>query len=139
MGTLPSRIQMFILLIYTASNIAYCLAIPSNHIQDERIAELRGRCGALAVFNMILVILFALRNNPFIWILHVSYDTFNLFHRWLARVVFLEALAHICAWMYNTYRVNYDGMSGWESINWVLGQSESFRFGLVAFIAFPTP
>lgn len=134
-GTLPTRLQLIIILVYFASNIAYCFAIPVQ-LHAQRVAEFRGRCGALAVFNMILTILFALRNNPFIWILHISYDTFNLFHRWVARIVFLEALAHVFAWMYNTYRVEYDSMTGWESINWVLGQSLSFRWGLAAFTAF---
>lgn len=99
------------------------------------MAEFRGRCGHLAAFNMIFTVLFALRNNPFIWLLHVSYDTFNMFHRWTARIVFTEALAHIFAFMYNTYRVNYDGQGGWDSISWVLDHSLSYRWGLAAFIA----
>ncbi|KAF2736726.1 hypothetical protein EJ04DRAFT_551085 [Polyplosphaeria fusca] len=134
-GTLPTRLQLIIISIYFCSNVAYTLAIPEQK-KDQRVAEFRGRAGALAVFNLIFVILFALRNNPFIWLLHISYDTFNLFHRWIARIVFLEALAHIFAWMFNTYRVDYQGRSGWESINWVLGQSLSYRWGLAAFIAF---
>ncbi|KAF2122254.1 ferric reductase [Lophiotrema nucula] len=134
-GTLPTRMQLIIIMIYTAANVAFCLAIP-NQPETSKIAEFRGRCGAIAVFNIIFVVLFALRNNPFIWLLHVSYDTFNLFHRWIARLVFVEALAHIFAWMYNTYRVEYASRSGWESINWVLGQSLSYRSGLASFIAF---
>lgn len=135
MGTLPTRLQLTIILIYAASNIAYCLAIPKQ-LQEQRIAEFRGRTGALAVFNLIPTILFALRNNPFIWIFHISYDTFNLLHRWTARIVFVETLAHIVAFMYNTYQVEYDRMNGWNSINWVLGQSLSYRWGLVGLVAF---
>lgn len=135
MGTIPTRLQLIILVVYSFSNVAYCLAIP-RQLEAQRIAEFRGRCGALAVFNMIFTILFALRNNPFIWLLHISYDTFNLFHRWTARIVFIEAIAHVFAFMYNTYRVEYDGESGWKSINWVLDHSLSYRWGLAAFVAF---
>jgi hypothetical protein len=104
--------------------------------REQQLAELRGRCGTLAVFNMILTVIFALRNNPFICILQTSYNTFNLYHRWAARIVFIEALAHVCAWIYNTYHVKYAGMTGWKSVFWVLGHSLSYRWGLSAFAAF---
>lgn len=133
-GTLPLRPQLLIILIYTASNIAYCLAIPEQ-LPAQRFAELRGRCGALAAFNMIFTILFALRSNPFIWLLGVSYDTFNLFHRWVARLVILETIAHVAAFMYNTYQVSYQGKDGWHSIGWVIDHSVSYRWGLAGSIA----
>ncbi|KAJ4377151.1 hypothetical protein N0V86_006592 [Didymella sp. IMI 355093] len=134
-GTLPTRPQFLVILVYIASNIAYCLAVPEEETA-QRFAELRGRCGALAVFNLIITVLFALRNNPLIWILGVSYDTFNLFHRWAARLVILESIAHVFAFMYNTYRVTYQGQSGWNSVKWVIEQSVSYRWGLAGFIGF---
>ena len=134
-GTLPTKPQFLVIIVYIASNIAYCLAVPEQ-LTAQRFAELRGRCGALAAFNLIFTVLFALRNNPFIWILGVSYDTFNLFHRWTARLVILESIAHVAAFMYNTYRVTYKGHGGWSSIGWVLGQSVSYQWGLAGFIAF---
>ncbi|KAF9693098.1 hypothetical protein EKO04_008588 [Ascochyta lentis] len=134
-GTLPTRPQLLVISIYVASNIAYCLAVPELP-PAQRFAELRGRCGALAAFNLVFTVLFALRNNPFIWILGVSYDTFNLFHRWTARLVILESIAHVAAFMYNTYRVTYRGQSGWTSIKWVLGHSVSYQWGLTAFVVF---
>jgi predicted ferric reductase len=134
-GTLPTKPQFLVILVYIASNIAYCLAVPEQ-LTAQRFAELRGRCGALAAFNLIFTILFALRNNPFIWLLGISYDTFNLFHRWTARLVILESIAHVAAFMYNTYRVTYQGQGGWNSIKWVLEHSVSYRWGLAGFVAF---
>ncbi|ORY18543.1 ferric reductase [Clohesyomyces aquaticus] len=141
MGTLPSRLHFVIILIYATSNVIYCFMVPEAPERDEdhlkmEIAAFRGRTGSLAVFNMILTILFALRNNPFIWLFGISFDTFNLFHRWTARIVFLEALGHISAWGLNTYRSSADGLGKWKSIDWVLGQSMSYQWGLVGFIAF---
>jgi hypothetical protein len=41
--------------------------------------------------------LFAGRNNPLIGLLGISFDTFNLAHRLMGRVVILESLAHSIA------------------------------------------
>jgi predicted ferric reductase len=127
--------QNLLVTFYILSNVSYCAAIRS---QDGfgRMAELRGRCGTLAAFNLILTILCALRNNPLIPILHINYDTFNFFHRWLARIVVLQSIAHVFAFAFNAYRVVYDGHGGWDSISWVLQHSLSYRTGLAAFAAF---
>lgn len=52
----------------------------------------------MATVNLIPLILLAGRNNPLIKLLEVPYDTFNLIHRWLARIVVFETLAHVFAW-----------------------------------------
>ena len=62
------------------------------------MAEFRGRTGNLAVVNMIPLFLVAGRNNPLIWILGISFDTWNLVHRWLGRAVVLQSIAHVVAW-----------------------------------------
>lgn len=134
-GTLPTRPQFLVIVIYIASNIAYCLAMPEQST-EQRLARLRGRCGALAAFNLIITVLFALRNNPFIWILGISYDTFNLFHRWAARLVILELFGHVGAFAFNTYHVTYNGRKGWSSIAWIIQQSASYRWGLAGFLCF---
>ncbi|KAF1942246.1 ferric reductase [Clathrospora elynae] len=135
MVTLPTRPQLAIIAVYFLSNIAYCVAIPDQP-RAQMFAEFRGRCGALAAFNLIFTVLFALRNNPLIGILQVSYNTFNLFHRCMARLVVLESIAHVFAFMYNAFQVTYDGRGGWHSVAWILQHSISYRWGLTAFIAF---
>jgi predicted ferric reductase len=100
------------------------------------VANFRGRCGALAAFNLIPTVLFALRNNPMIRITHVSYDTFNLFHRWTARLVAVEAIAHVSAFLYNTLKVTHEGKSGWHSVLWAIHHASSYQWGLSAFAAF---
>jgi hypothetical protein len=39
------------------------------------------------------------RNNPLIKLLGITFDTFNLLHRWFGRIVLLEALAHTFAYL----------------------------------------
>ena len=41
--------------------------------------------------------LIAERNNPLIKLLKLPFDTFNLFHRWLGRIIFFEVFTHTIA------------------------------------------
>ena len=41
----------------------------------------------------------ASRNNPLIKWLGISFDTFNLLHRWFGRIVAMEAVCHTLAFM----------------------------------------
>ena len=129
MGTLPSRGHTFILVAYLITNIAYCLNVAYDQPVEPTVAELRGRSGSLAAFNLVLTVLFALRNNPLIWILGVPYDTFNLFHRWIARLAIFESILHILFWTGNTVHAG-----GWHAVREAFSagtQAASYVNGLV--------
>ncbi|KAF2143297.1 uncharacterized protein K452DRAFT_168889 [Aplosporella prunicola CBS 121167] len=131
-GTLPSRFHFLILVLYGASNVAYCLCLPWGRDNSASVAAaLRGRSGTLAALNLIPTILFALRNNPLIWILHVSYDTFNLLHRWAARIVIIETIVHTLCWLINTYNAGK-----WSGVSNVLATEPSYAWGMVGTVAF---
>jgi len=101
-GTLPSRFQTILITLYFASQAAYCLFLDySINEKAALLAELRGRSGTLAVLNMVPLFLLAARNNPLISILHISFDTYNLLHRWLGRIVVIESIVHTAAWAVN--------------------------------------
>ncbi|KAJ5551713.1 FAD-binding 8 [Penicillium sp. DV-2018c] len=101
-GTLPSRLQSILILLYFISQVAYCVFLDySVNEKPALIAELRGRSGTLAVLNMVPLFLLAGRNNPLIPILRISFDTYNLLHRWLGRIVVLESIVHTTAWAVN--------------------------------------
>ncbi|KAF2083944.1 putative FRE ferric reductase-like transmembrane component [Saccharata proteae CBS 121410] len=126
-GTLPSRFHMILLVLYGASNVAYCLALPYGRAESASVvAALRGRTGSLAALNLIPTVLFALRNNPLIPLLHVSYDTFNLFHRWAARIVIVEAFVHIVAWATNSFKADH-----WAGVLKELNGTPSYQWGAV--------
>lgn len=126
-GTLPSRLHTVILASYFASNIAYMLILPwSDPTSQKVVAALRGRSGILGAINLVPCVLFALRNNPLIWILGVSYDTFNLFHRWTGRIVVLESIIHTACWFNNTYSAG-----NWEAIAEALRDVISYKWGMV--------
>ena len=109
-GTLPSRLHSLILITYLLSNIIYCMYLDYSEPKAKLTAELRGRTGHLAIVNMLPLFVLAGRNNPLIPMLRVSFDTYNLFHRWIGRVVVLEALVHTFAWATNEFDAK--GMKG---------------------------
>lgn len=97
MGTIPSRVHFLILFGIFGMNVALCtVKVPYN--TDKAVEVIRDRTGTMAVMNLIPLVLFASRNNPLISLLLVPLDTFNLFHRWLARILVLEALTHVFTW-----------------------------------------
>jgi|TARA_R110002003_G_scaffold107_7_gene9018 predicted ferric reductase len=131
-GTLPGRWHTIMLVVYVGLNIAWCVALPYSVLDHKQtIAALRGRSGTLAALNLIPTVLFALRNNPLISLLQVSYDDFNLFHRWAARITILEAIVHTIAWMYNTSLA-----AGWSAVGNGLRSEGSYGYGMVGTVAF---
>ncbi|AEO57821.1 hypothetical protein MYCTH_2315197 [Thermothelomyces thermophilus ATCC 42464] len=99
-GTLPTRMQLVFLVGYFATNVAFCVMTIDFSGSLGSVASLvRNRTGYLSVVNMIPLFLMAGRNNPLITLLGISFDTFNLLHRWLGRIVMLEAVAHTLAFL----------------------------------------
>ncbi|KZZ97686.1 ferric reductase [Moelleriella libera RCEF 2490] len=98
-GTLPSRLHSIIIGGYLFSNVAYMFVLDWQQPNKWALcAELRGRSGTLSVVNMVPLIIFAGRNNPLIPLLKISFDTYNLLHRWVGRIVVIEAVIHTIAW-----------------------------------------
>ncbi|KAF4975120.1 hypothetical protein FZEAL_8068 [Fusarium zealandicum] len=97
-GTLPSRFQLLFLVAYFASNVAWCVIdIPYAETRAIAAGIMRNRAGVLATVNMVPLFLLAGRNNPLIPLLNISFDTYNLIHRWFGRIVILEAIVHTLA------------------------------------------
>ena len=130
-GTIPGRIHFLIIFIYALSNLIYCLMLDWKTTEKGQVyAELRGRSGILATVNMIPLVVLAGRNNPAIPILRVSFDTFNLFHRWIGRVVAIETLIHFFAWMAAYILAKGDDASPAIFVN-----NKFLQFGLMGMIA----
>ncbi|CAG8957031.1 hypothetical protein HYFRA_00012512 [Hymenoscyphus fraxineus] len=101
MGTIPSRFHTLLITIFTGGNIAFCAYLSydrPNHYSV--VAELRGRTGVMAVVNMVALTIFAGRNNPLIGLLQISFDTYNLMHRWIGRIIVVEIIVHTACWAY---------------------------------------
>ena len=130
-GTIPSRLHAIFLVLYLASNVIYCCLL--DYRQQPKaalIAEARGRTGHLAIMNMLPLFLFAARNNPLISVLGIPFDSFNLFHRWIGRVVVMESFAHTFLWGVN----NHDAL-GMEGLTRRLMHDQFLIYGFVSAIA----
>ncbi|MCJ1439934.1 MAG: hypothetical protein MMC23_000415 [Stictis urceolatum] len=132
-GILPTRFQSLFLTGIIAMNVTLCVyGIEWDQPKaSNTLKHLRNRTGTLAVVNMIPLVVMAGRNNPFINLLGLSFDTFNLVHRWFGRICAAEAVAHTVAWLLGTY---YQG--GWAEVAAGLSHSSVLITGLIAVIAF---
>lgn len=131
-GTLPTRFQFVFLLGYFATNVAFCvLSIHWDGGFSTVCQEVRNRTGILSTVNMIPLFIMASRNNPLIKWLNLSFDTFNLLHRWTGRIVVLQAVAHVLAWGAPTVSTKGIG-AAWASIM----KAEFELMGFIAVVAF---
>ncbi|KAK8073843.1 ferric reductase like transmembrane component [Apiospora phragmitis] len=130
-GTLPSRFHTILLGLYFASNFVYMFVLNWNNANKYSFcAELRGRSGTLAAVNMVPLIIMAGRNNPLIAMLCVSFDTYNLLHRWMGRMVVFETVIHTISWAIVQVA---DG--GWESVGFKINHDSFIASGTCGTIA----
>lgn len=110
-GTLPTRLQFIFVTAYFLTNLIFCVvSLPYTGKSFETIThQIGNRTGTLAVVNMIPLVIMAGRNNPLIPLLGISFDTYNLLHRWFGRIVILESLAHTIAIL-----AKGAGTKGWD-------------------------
>lgn len=127
MGTLPTRFQSLVLVGLLATNAALCLhGIPFSRGMDAFASPLLSRTGILSVVNTIPLVILAGRNNPLIPLLGLSFDCWNLFHRWLGRIAAFEAAGHMAIWM--AYKVH---RSGWAAVGQSITHSTKIMTGFV--------
>lgn len=98
-GSLPNRLQTIYISAYVGMNIAFCVIFIDWSSSMAVAKMLRNRSGNLAVMNMLALFLLAGRNNILLKLTGIPYDTYNLLHRWIGRVVIIEALTHTLAYL----------------------------------------
>jgi len=100
MGAIPNRPQAIFVVLYVATMLLLTF-IHIDYSKPERYWHpyLMKRTGTLAIFNLLPLFILAGRNNPLITVTGVTFDTYNLIHRWIGRVVIFEALAHSIAYL----------------------------------------
>ncbi|OBT56693.1 hypothetical protein VE04_03768 [Pseudogymnoascus sp. 24MN13] len=131
MGVLPTRFQLLFLTAYLAANAAFCvIRIHWDQPYHIVVIEVRRRSGILAVVNMVPLFIMATRNNPLIYWLDMSFDTFNLLHRWFGRIVVLETLLHSLAWLVSTAKLD-----GWADVANVLTTDQQVTWGFISTVA----
>lgn len=111
MGTLPSRLQTIYLVAYLSINFIFpVMFIDFSSEGKDAAVQLRNHFGVLCIMNMLPLFLLAGRNNPLTKATSISFDTFNLVHRWIGRIVILQALGHTISWLVPKVQAN-----GWKA------------------------
>lgn len=122
---------MFFLVGYLAMNVTFCAMTIDWTSAETFLDEGLKRTGVLSVMNMVPLFLLAGRNNPLIYLLGVSFDTYNLIHRWIGRIVVLEAFAHSCFWVGNKVIYGSYGEKGWGAVGSSMLHSQFILTGTV--------
>ncbi|KAI4278140.1 MAG: hypothetical protein LQ337_001217 [Flavoplaca oasis] len=132
LGYVPTRFQSLFLAAVIIMNITLSVTgIEWNGTRAAALSHLRNRTGTLSVINMIPLVVLAGRNNPLISLLSISFDNFNLVHRWFGRIVVLQALAHSLAEVLNVV-----DQGKWSTMRYLFHNNEMYWTGLVATATF---
>lgn len=127
LGYIPTRFQsLFLAGIITLNVTLSVWGIEWDGTRDAALSHLRNRTGTLSVVNMIPLVILAGRNNPLIGLLNISFDNFNLVHRWFGRIFVLQALAHSIA-----HVMIIVDRGGWKSVQMAFHNSHMLMTGLV--------
>lgn len=131
MGKLPTRFQAIFICLVVICNIFSCTwGIPWGEADVQKLPILRHRTGTLSVVNMVPLMVLASVKNPLIQALEISYDTFNLMHRWLGRLAILQAIVHTLAWLAGMLQQE----DKWRALRTVL-QTPFIYTGLISTLA----
>ncbi|OXV05903.1 hypothetical protein Egran_06329, partial [Elaphomyces granulatus] len=134
MGILPSRFQSLVFTALLFLNVFYCVVnIPFGQPLKTAATLVRNRTGTIATINMIPLVILAGRNNPLIPLLGISFDTWNFFHRSLARIVVLESIAHVISFVVPKVQAQ-----GWSALSTSLHVGGMLFYGLVLVAGFTT-
>ncbi|OAP57595.1 hypothetical protein AYL99_08333 [Fonsecaea erecta] len=129
-GSVPTRLQTLFILSAVITNLFLCTwNIPWSQPEQQLLPILRNRTGTMSVTNLIPIMVMATVKNPLIWMLDISYDTFNLMHRWFGRLAICEAITHVLCWLIAKVQ-----SSGWAAVKTSL-DTRFIYSGLAAAIA----
>ncbi|KAL1297967.1 hypothetical protein AAFC00_006475 [Neodothiora populina] len=110
--TIPTRLESVVILAYwiiTIILVGTDYVFYSNDIQPtggdyattlgrQRWGTFANRCAVLALSNLPILWLFAGRNNILLWVTGWEFQTFNIFHRHVARVTILLIIGHAASY-----------------------------------------
>jgi predicted ferric reductase len=123
--TAPVRIHAIVLIGYLILTIILCCInyeiVHPNTVftcnKGQKFVSIADRTGIIGTIQLPIVYLFATRNNIFSNITGISYRTFQLFHKWTSRVVFVLLIIH-CIFYLMFVNVKGDYIERWGLLKW---------------------
>ncbi|KAL1869128.1 ferric-chelate reductase [Diaporthe australafricana] len=123
----PSRLEALVIFAFFALSVVLCAVsiepFPESWIyvsykkksdQAQILSLIGRRFSDMALANLAIIWLFSMRNNPLILITGWSFATFNQFHRWIARITFLELIIH--ASVFTKYQFVKGGLTRYKYV-----------------------
>ncbi|KAK9472041.1 ferric reductase like transmembrane component-domain-containing protein [Dipodascopsis tothii] len=143
LGFLPTRLESIYLAGFFILNLVLMMVeyhLDDNNLywpNDKKIQLVRyfsDRSGVLAMVQIPVLILFAGRNNFLQWLTGWSFQSFMVYHRWIARAMFANAVIHSAG--YTNYAIHY-GFLAEDSAEpyWTVGICATVFGGLIMFQA----
>ncbi|SCU77410.1 LANO_0A00298g1_1 [Lachancea nothofagi CBS 11611] len=142
-GLIPTRLEAILVVGYVILHtvliaVDYGFDSPNLLFSPKKAQIARfvaDRTGIMAFAHFPLIVLFATRNNFFQWITGLHYTTFIVFHKWVSRMMFLDAVIHGAA--YTHYTIIYKTWKeSREEIYWEFGVAAIIFAGLMILYAF---
>lgn len=142
-GYVPTRLEGLTLTGYLTLHIIFLSCKyeydPFNIIFKSKKAQLASfvadRTGVLAFAHFPLIVLFAGRNNFLQYISGLKYTTFIVFHKWLGRVMFIDALIHSAAYTsYTMMAKSYERQK--KATYWQFGVAATCLASMMVFFSF---
>ncbi|KAH7348412.1 ferric reductase like transmembrane component-domain-containing protein [Rhexocercosporidium sp. MPI-PUGE-AT-0058] len=101
-AVIPTRGQSVYLFLISFLNVILLLAPYVHHRPQASFSTLGlqtlsivgNRAGSMAMGNVVVLFLFAARNNPLLYITDWSYGTYLLLHRWLGYWAIIQTIIH---------------------------------------------
>ncbi|KAK9429783.1 ferric reductase NAD binding domain-containing protein [Lipomyces doorenjongii] len=108
-NVIPTRWQSIVVFFFIALNIIFLFVdmwtVPNNTIYYTdaimRARNIGDRAALLGVALFPILFLFGGRNNVLMFFTGWSFETFNVFHRWIGRVMFINFAVH--GWSFTYY------------------------------------
>lgn len=123
--TMPVRMHAIIILGYIVLNVVFCcieyeIVYPNTVFtckKGQKFVSIADRTGIIATVQLPLVYLFSTRNNIFSKLTGLSYRSFQMFHKWTSRVVFVLLVLH-CSFYLMFVNVRGDYIDRWGLMKW---------------------
>ncbi|KAK2754252.1 hypothetical protein FQN54_007131 [Arachnomyces sp. PD_36] len=137
--TVPTRLEAIVIVSYYILSLILSVSSYSNlfsgnayysNTTDQFWRYFSDRTGVLSYANLPLLWLFGGRNNVFVWATGWSYSTFNLFHRGIARIATIQAIAHSIGYTILTVRQETYAIY-WPASWWYMGVVATIAMALL--------
>ncbi|CDO96623.1 unnamed protein product [Kluyveromyces dobzhanskii CBS 2104] len=142
LGIIPTRAQTYVLFGYFALNIIlscvdYDIFVDNYFNTKHQVASqtadlVQYRTGVISMIHTPAVFLMSGRNNLLLYLTGWPYETFLLYHRWLARGMWIHALVHSSCYTW----IKIDNLADyWKLEYWRWGTGATISGAFLLFLA----